>query len=207
MQKLIPAVLAAILAFAPAAQAKDEPGVFDYWVLALTWSPQYCYNHERDQQCQRSYSFVVHGLWPQFEKGGGPEDCMDVERVERPLVLRMANIMPSSTLVQHELQEHGSCSGMNAEDYLLPTERAHRSLTMPAAYYDVPEELKTTVEEIENNFIQYNSDLNPKQIALKCSGRYLSEIRFCFDKDFNTRDCAEDVQDKCGKKVILRPTR
>ena len=207
MNKLIATALASLLAFAPFAQAKDEPGAFDYWVLALSWSPQYCSENERDLQCMNSYSFVVHGLWPQYETKGWPEECTDVERVDKKLVSRMMAIMPSPPLIQHQWREHGSCSGMNVEDYFLTVERAHRSLLMPSAYYDVADEVRTSVEEIEQAFIRSNEQLSPESIAVTCRGRYLREVRICYDKDFQPRDCGEGVRDRCGKRVTVRPTR
>ncbi|MBW8619455.1 MAG: ribonuclease, partial [Hyphomicrobiales bacterium] len=51
-----------------------EPGQFDFYVLALSWSPAYCANggdKRSPEQCQlgAQKGFVVHGLWPQYEKG------------------------------------------------------------------------------------------------------------------------------------------
>jgi ribonuclease T2 len=62
---------------------QNAPGQFDFYVLSLSWSPSFCAGAteraaERGsgggaataQQCgPRPYSFVVHGLWPQYEKG------------------------------------------------------------------------------------------------------------------------------------------
>src|SRR5262245_40576168 len=51
-----------------------QAGVFDYYLLALSWSPTYCAGLDDgryDPQChgreRRPYAFVLHGLWPQFE--------------------------------------------------------------------------------------------------------------------------------------------
>src|SRR4029077_16012103 len=63
-------------------QQQGEPGKFDFYVLALSWSPSFCEasrerpaNRTPDQQCgARPYSFVVHGLWPQYERGF-PSNC------------------------------------------------------------------------------------------------------------------------------------
>ena len=60
---------------------------FDFYVLSLSWSPSYCEAEGEDanrQQCKaaRPYAFVVHGLWPQFERGF-PEDCQ-TRRAARP---------------------------------------------------------------------------------------------------------------------------
>src|SRR5262245_12074681 len=59
---------------------QNQPGQFDFYVLSLSWSPSFCEAAgERgtppQQQCgARPYSFVVHGLWPQYERGF-PEFC------------------------------------------------------------------------------------------------------------------------------------
>ena len=79
--------LAALAATSGAASAQDRrqntPGEFDFYVLSLSWSPSFCEGAEergsggRSQQAQcggRPFSFVVHGLWPQYEKGY-PEYC------------------------------------------------------------------------------------------------------------------------------------
>jgi ribonuclease T2 len=55
---------------------QNEPGKFDFYVLALSWSPSFCEasqeraqdrasNRAPDPQCGgRPFSFMVHGLWP-----------------------------------------------------------------------------------------------------------------------------------------------
>src|SRR6188768_4245397 len=70
-----------LLAGGAAAQdpRQNEPGKFDFYVLALSWSPSYCEQagdrKSAQQQCgARPFSFVVHGLWPQYERGF-PEFC------------------------------------------------------------------------------------------------------------------------------------
>src|SRR5580693_10574306 len=61
---------------------QNTPGEFDFYVLSLSWSPSFCEeasergSEQRSQaQCGgRPFSFVVHGLWPQYEHGF-PEYC------------------------------------------------------------------------------------------------------------------------------------
>src|SRR5437870_5423317 len=69
------------------------PGVFDYYVLSLSWSPEFCAGPagERDaEQCSegRRYAFVVHGLWPQYERGF-PQACAAPSPVSSGIVERM----------------------------------------------------------------------------------------------------------------------
>ena len=76
---LIPAAFGALLLtpLAATAQEQDSPGQFDFYVLSLSWSPSFCAaaaergrRRAANAQCGvRPYSFVVHGLWPQYEKG------------------------------------------------------------------------------------------------------------------------------------------
>src|ERR1043165_7451023 len=96
--------LSFLLIFAVTALAQDRsfadrrqngaPGQFDFYVLALSWSPSYCEAarerapaREPDQQCSgRPFSFVVHGLWPQYEQGF-PSFCqVPAPRLDRNIV-------------------------------------------------------------------------------------------------------------------------
>ena len=108
--------------------AADAPGRFDYYVLSLSWSPQYCAQARgHEPQCARPYAFVVHGLWPQYERGY-PSDCRTHARVAEATIDRMLPIMPSRSLVIHEWRAHGSCSGSSPHAYFADVERAYNSI-------------------------------------------------------------------------------
>jgi len=86
---------------------QGEPGRFDFYVLALSWSPSYCEaardrrpNRAPDRQCAgRPFAFVVHGLWPQYERGF-PSYCqVPAPRLDRSIVGRMLDVMPSPGLI------------------------------------------------------------------------------------------------------------
>src|SRR5215475_3676492 len=103
---------------------QNEPGQFDFYVLSLSWSPSYCAaNAERpfyrqDPQCgARPFSFVVHGMWPQYENGF-PEFCqVPSPRLPRNIVSSMLDLMPSPRLIYHEWDRHGTCSGLSANAF------------------------------------------------------------------------------------------
>src|SRR5258705_13322483 len=80
---------------------QNQPGKFDYYVLALSWSPSFCEasgerGREQKEQCgERPFSFVVHGLWPQYEKGF-PEFCqVPAPRLGRTIVSSILDLIPS----------------------------------------------------------------------------------------------------------------
>src|SRR5229473_2691520 len=66
-----------LIGVAAMAQRAGKPGEFDYYLLTLSWSPQFCAGHWNDPQCTgpRKFGFVVHGMWPQFKNGSWPESC------------------------------------------------------------------------------------------------------------------------------------
>lgn len=189
----------------PAAQAAAALP-FDYWLLSLSWSPQFCRDNSSNPQCLRSYAFVVHGLWPQNEVGY-PKDCAQGPRVTTEWMKRLLPIMPSSDLIQHEWRKHGLCSTLSMDDYFMTVERAYRNVAIPQIYQDPKEYINTTPDEIQRNFLAVNPGLTADRIALQCAGRFLKEVRVCYDKNFQFRSCGRDVEDRCRDQITLRPTR
>ena len=74
-----------------------KPGDFDYYVLSMSWQPEFCYHKEgRFPQCNHPMSawnstFTLHGMWPQYykEKRGHlwPQDCGGYdEKVDRNIL-------------------------------------------------------------------------------------------------------------------------
>ena len=119
---------------------QNEPGKFDFYVLALSWSPSYCEQAgERapQQQCgARPFSFVVHGLWPQYEKGF-PEFCQNpAPRLDRNIVSSMLDLMPAPRLIFHEWDKHGVCSGLPARGYFETIRKARAGVKIPADYLE-----------------------------------------------------------------------
>ena len=87
---------------------RNTPGEFDYYALVLGWAPSYCLTEgrlRRDAECNsaKPHAFVLHGLWPQYEKGW-PEDCSIGKRPRVPtsVIDEMRDIMPSKDLVIHD---------------------------------------------------------------------------------------------------------
>lgn len=56
---------------------KNTAGQFKYYVLSLSWSPEFCRSHpsqKNEMQCKQQREFIVHGLWPECGSGG-PRSC------------------------------------------------------------------------------------------------------------------------------------
>jgi ribonuclease T2 len=193
------------------AQANGTPGKFDYYVLSLSWSPEYCESVSKPDpaQCgQRRYSLVVHGLWPQYENGGYPDSCIQPSKpVPKSLIDEMIDIMPSPKLIQHEWDKHGTCSGLSMSKYFQLTRQIYNSIKIPSKYQQPSDYITTNVKALESDLVSANPKLDGAKIAVGCKGRYLQEIQVCYGKNLQPRSCGRKVADKCSDKVILRPVR
>lgn len=196
-------------------QAPKSQARFDYYLLSMSWSPTYCAeedNAARDpRQCgrERPFAFVVHGLWPQYDAGGWPEDCPTMVReVPAPLVTSMLDIMPSPRLVAHEWRKHGACTGLSPQAYFDMTRRARAAVRIPPAYVAPRQTLMVTGAEVERAFVAANPGWTPAMVAVQCDDRRLREVRVYLTRDGRPRACARDVRDRCGpQKVAMPPVR
>ena len=195
-------------------QATSAPGQFDYYVLSLSWSPQYCANQtnaSRDQeQCGsgRRYAFVTHGLWPNNNRPPHPRECAPRSTVPSDLTAQMLSIMPSPALIQHEWNSHGTCSGLNQGDYFAAIRAAYRVVKIPEPYRQPETDLRVSADEIRRNFQSANTQFPRDSVRLDCSGQYLRELRLCLDKNLRPQPCVSAVQDSCGSRTVtLRRVR
>jgi len=193
---------------------QNQPGQFDFYVLSLSWSPSFCEaTSERGRdggaQCGlRPYSFVVHGLWPQYEKGF-PEFCqVPAPRLDRGIVSSMLELMPSPKLVFNEWDKHGTCSGLSPRAYFETVRKARAVVKIPPEYLEVKTHLNVTPNEVEAAFVKANPGLKPAGISVTCDSRRLSEVRICLSKDFGFRDCAEIDRRACRRdRLVMPPVR
>src|SRR5471032_2182526 len=192
---------------------QNAPGQFDFYVLALSWSPSYCEAaHERapdrapDQQCAgRPFSFVVHGLWPQYEQGF-PSFCqVPAPRLDRAIVGSMLDLMPSPRLIFHEWDRHGTCSGLSANAFFETVRKARAVVKVPADFLELDKPIMVTPDEVAQAFVKANPGLSPAAIAVSCDSKRLSEVRVCLAKDFSFHDCAEITRRACKRDKIAMP--
>ena len=237
-----------------------EAGDFDYYVLALSWSPTFCdsradddngrdrydrggysryhfygghnsynrYDHydrydddwgggygrrrsDSGEQCNssRPYSFVLHGLWPQYDRRGWPEMCETGRRpwVPQDTIDGMMDIMPSRQLVIQEYKKHGVCSGLDARDYFKTAKDAYGSIHIPDEYQDLSKSLSVSPEDIKHAFLDANKQLSPDMIQVVCSRRLLREVRVCLSKDLTPRACSPREQSRrlCNYDSVMMP--
>jgi ribonuclease T2 len=211
--------LALVVVSAGVASAQDRrqnaPGEFDFYVLALSWSPSFCEaaaergNSGRSQvQCERPYSFVVHGLWPQYERGF-PEYCQRPSpRLDRNIMTSMLDLMPAPGLIFNEWDKHGTCSGLGARAYFESIRKARAAVKIPEEFLQLSEQKTIAPGDLEAAFIKVNPGLSSSAISVTCSGRRLSEVRVCLSKGMQFRACEETDRRACRRdEVVMPPVR
>ena len=195
-------------------QRQNTPGKFDYYVLALSWSPSFCEaaaergRESRDQCGARPFSFVVHGLWPQYEKGF-PEYCQrEAPFLDNSLINSMLDLMPARALVIHEWRKHGTCAGLAPRAYFETVRKARATVKIPDEYLEVKSFLTVTPDEVEDAFVKANPGLSRGGIAVTCDSKRLNEVRVCLSKDFQFRDCPDVDRRACRRdKLVMPPVR
>lgn len=198
---------------------RNIPGQFDYYALVLSWSPTYCADKggNDDTQCNRRdgrrYSFVLHGLWPQYESGY-PSDCRMSRRpfVPENVISSMLDVMPSRGLVIHEYRTHGTCSGLDPANYFTTAHRLFESINIPQRFRNPFESQLVSPSDIRREFLQANPNFSPDMIAVVCggAGKGLREVRFCLSKDGKPRSCGQNENQRklCSTdRVFIPPAR
>ena len=207
--RLVPACLVLLAAFGVAAQdfggfrrggrGGGTPGSFDFYVLALSWSPTYCDgeggNRDRNGQCApgRGLGFVVHGLWPQYTSGY-PSNCGAFPRPLTPDAIAAAGaIMPSEGLARHEWRTHGTCSGLDPTSYFKAVRAAREAVTIPDAYRKPDSDQSAAPMDIARAFIAANNGLRSDMMTVSCRRGQLEEVRICFSTDLRSFVSCPDV--------------
>jgi ribonuclease T2 len=203
-----------LLAERPAAQTtRNQPGQFDFYVLALSWSPSFCEaSGERaasrtpDQQCEgRPYAFVVHGLWPQFERGF-PQSCQQPSpRLARTIADSMLDLMPSPRLVYHEWDRHGTCTGLDGAGYFGAVRAARGKIEVPEQYRELTTYTTVSPTEVADAFVKSNPGLSRDSLAVTCDDKRLTGVRICMNKDFGFRACGEIARRSCTREQVVMP--
>src|SRR4051795_13658766 len=192
---------------------QNAPGEFDFYVLSLSWSPSFCEEaaergtEARSQaQCGgRPFSFVVHGLWPQYERGF-PEHCQRPSpRLERNIMSSMLHLMPAAVLIFRECDKHGTCSGLGPRAYFETIRKARAAVKIPADFLELSEQKTVAPAAIEEAFIKSNPGLSPSAISVTCNRTRLSEVRICMSKDLQFRTCDEIDRRACRRDEVVMP--
>jgi ribonuclease T2 len=177
------------------------PGQFDFYVLNLSWSPEFCHSHPTAAECAQHRSFTLHGLWPQNNDGTYPEDCSDAPGPANPS--QYADIYSDASLLQHEWQTHGTCSGLAPDTFLSLARRAEQSINIPAELAHPTQQTSLTPTQLITLFTQSNPSIPASSLAISCGNNYLTAVEVCMDKSLKPEACS--AVKTCGATQIRIP--
>jgi ribonuclease T2 len=185
-------------------------GGFDYYMLALSWAPNYCAGHPTDKSAEcrtgERTSFILHGLWPQANAGQSPVNCAGASPVSSALVREMDALYPNRGMVQHEWTNHGSCSGLSAADYFAAVKQAVRVVKVPPAYGNLSQNRTLSVRDIEQAFAAANN-APAGAFRISCHEGELVNVEACLTKDLGFQACTASARECPANQVLMRAVR
>ncbi|PRX37398.1 ribonuclease T2 [Meinhardsimonia xiamenensis] len=201
-------ILAAAL---PARADGERAGDFDYYVLALSWSPTWCAlegDARGSPQCKENADFgwVLHGLWPQYEEGW-PAWCRTSARnPSRGETAGMADIMGSPGSAWHQWKKHGRCTGLDPADYFALARHAWERIGKPEVFRRLDRPVKLPAAVVEEAFLKANPALSPDMVTVTCKAGRIHEVRICLTRELEPRACSADVARDCPlQDALLEP--
>jgi ribonuclease T2 len=204
-------ILLALLTLPLAASAQHKAGDFDYYVLALSWSPTWCAltgDARVAAQCEADHGWILHGLWPQYDRGW-PDHCDTPHPPpSRALNRTMADIMGSAGLAAHQWRKHGSCTGLPAARYHALARDAYQRVTRPATLRRMSAPTRLPARAVERAFLDANPGWTADMLTITCRAGRIAEARLCLDRDLEPRACSADVARDCPlTDALMTPVR
>ncbi|MGR3760592.1 ribonuclease T2 family protein [Roseobacteraceae bacterium NS-SX3] len=208
-------ILAVLLAgWSGAAAAGDgRAGDFGYYVLALSWSPNWCAlegDARGSDQCdaRHDHGWILHGLWPQHHRGW-PSYCRTAAAPpSRAVTAAMADIMGTAGLAWHQWKKHGSCSGLEAGSYYALAREAYGRITRPEAFRRLQQTVKLPASVVEQAFLKANPGLTADGVTVTCREGRIQEVRICLSRQLDPVPCGRDVSRDCTlKDALFAPIR
>lgn len=191
----------------------EKAGEFDYYVLSLSWSPNWCTttgDSRGSEQCdaRHDYGWILHGLWPQFHRGW-PAYCRTSEAPpSRRMTREMQDIQGSAGLAWHQWKKHGTCSGLSASAYYDLSRQAYDQIVRPDVFRKLDRSVKLPAKVVEEAFLKANPKLEPDMLTITCRDGYIEEARICLSKGLEPVPCGRDVIRDCTLEgAVFTPIR
>lgn len=164
------------------------PQNFDYYLLNLSWSPEFCHSHPSDIQCAQHSTFVLHGLWPENNNGSYPQNCSNAPGPSDPS--QYSDIYPDASLLQHEWKTHGTCSGLSPDAFFQLARKAFHSVAIPPTLNTLDRQISLPPAKILGLFTDANPAIPSASLAMTCGSNYLTAVEVCVDKSLNPVACS-----------------
>jgi ribonuclease T2 len=172
-------------------KSPDQPATtqqpFDFYLLNLSWSPEFCHSHPNATECAQHPAIVLHGLWPQNSSGPYPERCSNTPGPQDPSAY--SDLYPDAGLLRHEWQTHGTCSGLAPDAFFSLARQALHSVAIPAELTSLDHQISMPPVEILDLVSKSNPSFPRDSLALSCGNNYLTAIEVCMSKTLQPISC------------------
>lgn len=169
------------------AQQDAAPGAFDYYLLTLSWSPEFCVSHASAAECSAHPAFILHGLWPENSDGTYPENCSNAPGPKNPSAYK--DIYPDQSLLAHEWKTHGTCSGLTPDKFFTSARQALHAVAIPPALSRLKTQISLTPQQILGDFATVNPSYPTGSFAMACGNNRLTAVEVCVDKSLHAVAC------------------
>jgi ribonuclease T2 len=193
---------------------QSSPGGFDFYVLAMTYQPQFCSTGKCKSYPGPKAEFSLHGLWPERYNGTWPsfcsKDALGESAIRHVGMERMQESWPNlleqskyTSLWEHEWSKHGTCSGLSQNDYL--------TVALDYALNGMPFTLQNFIGRLMSKVDLIQAFGGSSNVVTICqSSTSLVEIRVCLAADrwgypTNRISCPAAIlsQDTCHGEYIF----
>lgn len=195
-----------------AQEVKTPPGVYDYYLLNLSWSPAFCSTlttlntveqaARGSTECAVPHGFVLHGLWPQNFDGTYPASC-DTRPGPQDWQ-RYLDMTPDVSLLKHEWAKHGTCTTLAPTTFFATARQAYTSVHIPEAFRHVAQAQMFAPDAILGMFYAANPSFPLGSFALSCGHNELTAIEACFSRDSKPIAC-QNIRTCHANAVRVQP--
>lgn len=166
----------------------NAPGQFDYFLLDMPWGPAFCTSiKDVSADCRPQQGFIVHGLWPQNNNGTWPQFCG-----QTPAPTDLAThlvITPDLALLKHEWDKHGTCSGLDPQQFFAAEHVAFSQVITPLPLIHLNDSRTYTPLMALNLFYVSNPAFPAGSFNLSCKEGHVTAVEACFDKSLKPIQC------------------
>jgi ribonuclease T2 len=165
------------------------------YVLAASWSPEYCRGRGRPstdpRQCSGRhgrFGMVLHGLWPQGDNRS-PQWCRSAVTPSPSDLRPLMCVTPSARLLAYEWSKHGTCITRQPASYFAKSRELWGAIRWPDL-----DRLSRNRVLTAGDVRRALADANPRWLAsgigIDVNRRgWLQGVRFCYGLDYRPKPC------------------
>ncbi|GHP05765.1 ribonuclease [Pycnococcus provasolii] len=198
------------------AQASRASSDFDFFMFTTTWAGTFC-DHEFGRHCKHVVglrNLTIHGLWPNYDSGKYPQFCdkrkFDPDKVadlQDRLNAEWPDLLSKGGLWSHEFEKHGTCSASvlpTEHDYFGAALSLNERLDLTSALFRAGIQPSSTQAYPTKDIVKavksvIGDDVDPE---LNCADGNLQEIRVCFTKTFQARNCDSSASSASSRRAL-----